>query len=264
MVVSIPFPSPNKERCTLKADLPLSKHQNKHERPYKCTISSCTRTQGFTSKSDQIRHERTVHKTLHGGIGMQGSTSNETLFFCDELNCKRGPGNENFGFTRKDNLMDHVRRRHGGVLASSRASLRRGEGASGATMLENQSLAASSPGERQMNSLVAVPGRQKRTATEVSGTLAEETNASKKLRQEDHGSYVDTERTPREKALTQEVEKLKKALEKEQEQNERLISIIDRLTQGPKWWDRVMSAFLVIFDGRTFRSHIVLVALGGL
>jgi len=165
---------------------------------------------------------------------MQGSASTETLFFCDEPNCKRGPGGANVGFTRRDNLMDHIRRRHKRTLASPRVLMRGEESANGVTMPDYRSLAAPLPEEQQITSLVAVPGRQKRTATEVSGIFAEETNALKKPRQEDHGSSVGTERTPREEVLTQEVEKLKKALEEKQKQNEVLISIIDRLTQGPK------------------------------
>jgi hypothetical protein len=125
--------------------------------------------------------------------------------------------------------MDHVRRRHGRVLASSRVSVRREGGVNSATGLDNQRLAEPPLEEQQMGCLVAVPGKQKRTATQTLYAFVEETNARKKPRQEDQGSN-DTEWTLREEALTQEVEKLKKELEKAQKENEVLIGIIDRLT----------------------------------
>jgi hypothetical protein len=82
-----------------------SKHMDKHERPYICTVDGCDHLQGFTSKGDLSRHQRIVHK-LDSGHG--------SLLFCDEPNCARGSsGGPNAGFSRNDNLTDHIRRRHG-------------------------------------------------------------------------------------------------------------------------------------------------------
>lgn len=211
-----------------------SKHKNKHERPYKCTVNGCTRTQGFASKGDQIRHERTVHKALYSRFSTKGSTSNETLHFCDEPNCARGPRNENSGFNRRDNLMDHMRRRHGRVLASSRVSVRRTGGVNGATSLDSQSPAVLPLEEHQMSSSVAMPGKQKRTSTQPLDISEEERNTRKKPRQEDRAANVDTQRMLSEDALTREVEKLRKELEKAQNEKDVLIGIIDRLTKGSK------------------------------
>jgi FtsZ-binding cell division protein ZapB len=88
-----------------------SKHMDKHERPYICTVDGCDHRQGFTSKGDLSRHQRIVHKLDNG----QGS-----LLFCHEPNCARGPGGgPNAGFSRSDNLADHIRRRHGQSAVSS-------------------------------------------------------------------------------------------------------------------------------------------------
>ena len=75
---------------------------DKHERPYRCTIAGCDMARGFASKGELGRHNRTVHKLFGGRAGM---------LFCDE--CPRGPGGGTAGFSRKDNLAEHMRRKHG-------------------------------------------------------------------------------------------------------------------------------------------------------
>jgi uncharacterized Zn-finger protein len=70
---------------------------DKHDRPYKCTIESCKKRQGFTSNSDLLRHKREVH------------SGSETSLFCPFGDCKRSSGN---GFKRKENLAEHVRSVH--------------------------------------------------------------------------------------------------------------------------------------------------------
>ncbi|KAH8752890.1 hypothetical protein F5882DRAFT_419559 [Hyaloscypha sp. PMI_1271] len=212
-----------------------SKHQNKHDRPFKCSVASCDRIEGFTSKGDQERHERSVHKALSSEVGTQSGTSLKPPYFCDEPDCTRGPGSNN-GFPRKDNLKDHVQRIHGRDLAPSRVSIRGGEGRNGITILANQGLE-----QHQMGFWAPIPRNQKRTATQAAGTSDEETTARKKSRQEDQESNNNMERSPREDALAEQVEKLKKELEEAQKRNEKtqkenevLISIIDRLTQGPR------------------------------
>jgi len=74
---------------------------DKHERPYKCKESGCEKLPGFTYSGGLLRHQREVHKI--------GATRKNSLF-CDQPNCKRGPGGE--GFTRKENLAEHKRRVH--------------------------------------------------------------------------------------------------------------------------------------------------------
>ncbi|KAL2353661.1 hypothetical protein BJ546DRAFT_846016, partial [Cryomyces antarcticus] len=84
-----------------------SKHMDKHDRPYKCTEQGCEKLQGFTYSGGLLRHEREVHK-MHGG-------AKEPLM-CPYLDCKRSSGQ---GFTRKENLNEHIRRVHRSASAES-------------------------------------------------------------------------------------------------------------------------------------------------
>ncbi|KAI9663638.1 MAG: hypothetical protein M1821_007128 [Bathelium mastoideum] len=77
-----------------------SKHMDKHDRPYKCPYPQCSKLQGFTYSGGLLRHEREVHKK-HGG-------PRESLM-CPYKDCKRSTG---AGFTRKENLNEHLRRVH--------------------------------------------------------------------------------------------------------------------------------------------------------
>ena len=73
---------------------------DRHERPYVCEKTGCEKLKGFTYAGGLIRHEREVHKQ-HGG-------PKETLM-CPIPYCKRNTGH---GFTRKENLNEHLRRVH--------------------------------------------------------------------------------------------------------------------------------------------------------
>ena len=73
---------------------------DKHDRPYKCPYPQCSKLQGFTYSGGLLRHEREVHKK-HGG-------PRESLM-CPFKDCKRSTG---AGFTRKENLNEHLRRVH--------------------------------------------------------------------------------------------------------------------------------------------------------
>jgi hypothetical protein len=77
-----------------------SKHMDKHDRPYKCNVTGCEKLQGFTYSGGLLRHEREVHK-MHGGT--------KKSLFCPFHDCKRSSG---AGFTRKENLAEHIRRVH--------------------------------------------------------------------------------------------------------------------------------------------------------
>lgn len=77
-----------------------SKHMDKHDRPYKCNVKGCEKLQGFTYSGGLLRHEREVHK-MHGGT--------KKSLFCPFDDCKRSSG---AGFTRKENLAEHIRRVH--------------------------------------------------------------------------------------------------------------------------------------------------------
>lgn len=73
---------------------------DKHDRPYRCQDPGCAKLQGFTYSGGLLRHEREVHGK-HGGPKAQ--------LMCPFPECKRHSGK---GFTRKENLNEHVRRVH--------------------------------------------------------------------------------------------------------------------------------------------------------
>ncbi|KAI0108211.1 hypothetical protein F4814DRAFT_48985 [Daldinia grandis] len=77
-----------------------SKHMDKHDRPYKCMSSGCEKLAGFTYSGGLLRHEREVHNK-HGGP--------KNPLNCPHGNCKRHEGK---GFSRMENLNEHLRRVH--------------------------------------------------------------------------------------------------------------------------------------------------------
>ena len=77
-----------------------SKHMDKHDRPYRCLHPSCAKLQGFTYSGGLLRHEREVH-SKHGGP--------KAALVCPHMDCKRHSGK---GFTRRENLNEHIRRVH--------------------------------------------------------------------------------------------------------------------------------------------------------
>ncbi|KAI1805161.1 hypothetical protein F4811DRAFT_235659 [Daldinia bambusicola] len=77
-----------------------SKHMDKHDRPYKCLAPGCEKLAGFTYSGGLLRHEREVHNK-HGGP--------KNPLNCPHGNCKRHEGK---GFSRMENLNEHLRRVH--------------------------------------------------------------------------------------------------------------------------------------------------------
>ncbi|KAI9055517.1 hypothetical protein LZ554_000465 [Drepanopeziza brunnea f. sp. 'monogermtubi'] len=77
-----------------------SKHMDKHDRPYKCPSEGCEKLPGFTYSGGLLRHQREVHN-LHGGPRKQLN--------CPHPTCKRFSGK---GFSRQENLNEHLRRVH--------------------------------------------------------------------------------------------------------------------------------------------------------
>ncbi|KAK6371828.1 hypothetical protein LTS17_008652 [Exophiala oligosperma] len=78
------------------------KHMDRHERPYKCFAYGCELTPGFTYSGGLLRHQREVHKM---------NMSAKQPLFCPFPSCNRNRDSEN-GFTRRENLEEHKRRRH--------------------------------------------------------------------------------------------------------------------------------------------------------
>lgn len=73
---------------------------DKHDRPYKCYEPNCDKIQGFTYSGGLLRHQREVHKK---------NTDAKKALMCPYGDCNRSTGN---GFTRQENLREHLRRRH--------------------------------------------------------------------------------------------------------------------------------------------------------
>ena len=77
-----------------------SKHMDKHTRPYICDEPGCENIRGFTYSGGLHRHQKEVHRQ-HGGP--------RSACLCPYKDCKRSTG---LGFSRKENLAEHVRRVH--------------------------------------------------------------------------------------------------------------------------------------------------------
>jgi hypothetical protein len=147
-----------------------SKHMDKHDRPYKCAEVGCEKLQGFTYSGGLLRHQREVHK-MHGGT--------RKPLYCPEPNCKRNSGS---GFTRKENLHEHIRRVHrrtdgAEIAAAAQNGLDQLEAAAAAAQaVEDDSL---SDGERV--------AKRKRLADSLNGVDYEftlESDSVKRLRNE--------------------------------------------------------------------------------
>ena len=95
-----------KDPPTFRRPCEWNKHMDKHDRPYKCTEAGCDKVQGFTYSGGLLRHQREVHKK---------NISTKAPLFCPYPNCNRHTGT---GFTRKENLNEHIRRRHVGESGS--------------------------------------------------------------------------------------------------------------------------------------------------
>lgn len=73
---------------------------DKHERPFVCKEPECENIRGFTYSGGLRRHQREVHRH-HGGP--------KASCMCPYPDCKRHVG---VGFSRKENLAEHLRRVH--------------------------------------------------------------------------------------------------------------------------------------------------------
>ncbi|EHA18162.1 zinc finger protein 362 [Aspergillus awamori] len=85
---------------TFRRPCEWNKHMDKHDRPYKCMEPGCDKIQGFTYSGGLLRHQREVHKK---------NINAKKPLMCPYADCNRSTGN---GFTRQENLKEHLRRRH--------------------------------------------------------------------------------------------------------------------------------------------------------
>lgn len=84
---------------TFRRPCEWNKHMDKHDRPYKCMEPGCDKIQGFTYSGGLLRHQREVHKK---------NINAKKPLMCPYADC-RSTGH---GFTRQENLKEHLRRRH--------------------------------------------------------------------------------------------------------------------------------------------------------
>ena len=81
---------------------------DRHTRPYTCEEPGCENIRGFTYSGGLHRHQREVHRH-HGGP--------KAKCMCPHQDCKRSTG---LGFSRRENLLEHLRRVHRDVPAENK------------------------------------------------------------------------------------------------------------------------------------------------
>ncbi|KAJ9614579.1 hypothetical protein H2200_002716 [Cladophialophora chaetospira] len=130
---------------TFKRVCEWNKHMDRHERPYKCREAGCELNPGFTYSGGLLRHQREVHK-MH--------LSTKQPLFCPFPNCNRSSGT---GFTRKENLEEHKRRRHLEELSDHGP----GEAASQTPIASSSAIPQEPPAKRRrISSASEVQGQQ--------------------------------------------------------------------------------------------------------
>ncbi|KAK7516437.1 uncharacterized protein IWZ02DRAFT_366152, partial [Phyllosticta citriasiana] len=183
-----------------------SKHMDKHDRPYVCRHKGCEKLQGFTYSGGLLRHEREVHK-MHGGT--------KKALFCPHQDCKRSMGT---GFTRKENLAEHIRRVHrhaSGDAADSAPAVMAAH--------EDPSEGASPDAEADPESPFAMSSRPQRRA---SGKRRRASFTSSFGAGGEGGGAEDTD------DLRQEIRRLRRENEEKDQRLKKLEATVEALTRG--------------------------------
>jgi len=84
----------------VKTPSELKKHEARHSKPFKCHFLDCPKSDGFATKNDLDRHNKSVHKIV---------TGDESVYRCDIGSCRDKPKD----WPRPDNFRQHLKRRHG-------------------------------------------------------------------------------------------------------------------------------------------------------
>lgn len=145
-----------------------NKHMDKHERPYRCPADGCENLPGFTYSGGLLRHEREVH-------GKHGGPKNTVN--CPHPNCKRHTGK---GFSRQENLNEHLRRVHT-ILEGG------GNGSSGG----GQSPGEAPPSPDDNESEKAGMKRKRRSSGQGSDEMSELREEIKRVREENEKLKAD-------------------------------------------------------------------------
>ncbi|KAL8646460.1 MAG: hypothetical protein Q9226_006848 [Calogaya cf. arnoldii] len=179
-----------------------TKHMDKHTRPYVCNLPGCEKIRGFTYSGGLSRHQREVHRQ-HGGP--------KASYMCPHSDCKRSTGS---GFSRKENLQEHLRRVHrhtGDVQVDKKAS---------------QEKNIRVPGE---------PSRRRRRATDEDNDEAEPMLPQPKKRKRENDDGDDDDETeensnPKED-LSAQVKRLRRELQEKDERLRKLEATVELLTK---------------------------------
>lgn len=92
---------------------------DKHERPYTCIVNMCPKQQaGFTYTGGLRRHYKEVHR-FQDKKDMKNDKEKLKTFTCPHPSCVRH--SQERGFMRQENLSEHVRRVHTGVVPNNQA-----------------------------------------------------------------------------------------------------------------------------------------------
>ncbi|MCJ1462661.1 hypothetical protein MMC07_001264 [Pseudocyphellaria aurata] len=166
------------------------KHMDKHNRPYVCEEPGCEKIRGFTYSGGLLRHQREVHRQ-HGGP--------KASCMCPFRDCKRSTGT---GFSRKENLSEHLRRVHRGV-GDERDTV----------VTAPTALASSTPTGR---SVPVIDSRKRRRANDDDDN--------------DDDDDMDAVNEPRD--LRKQVRRLRKELQEKDERLKKLEQAVGRLTGG--------------------------------
>ncbi|KAI4266940.1 MAG: hypothetical protein L6R38_008465 [Xanthoria sp. 2 TBL-2021] len=177
-----------------------TKHMDKHTRPYVCKLPGCEKVRGFTYSGGLSRHQREVHRQ-NGGP--------KASYMCPHSDCKRSTGS---GFSRKENLQEHLRRVHRHI----------------------EDVAVDKKGSQETNIRVSgEPRRRRRRMTDEDNDEAEPMLPEpKKRRREDEDDDDDTEenRNPKED-LSAQVKRLRRELQEKDERLRKLEETVELLTK---------------------------------
>ncbi|KAG8168564.1 hypothetical protein KVR01_001313 [Diaporthe batatas] len=83
----------------VKTKSELKKHKQKHEKPHRCDVPGCTRTEGFSTPNDVDRHKRSCHPEQQ---------ANGKCYRCIVPGCRK----KEKKWPRADNFRQHLKRVH--------------------------------------------------------------------------------------------------------------------------------------------------------
>lgn len=178
----------------------LRKHMDKHTRPYVCNLPGCEKVRGFTYSGGLSRHQREVHRQ-NGGP--------KASYMCPHSDCKRSTGS---GFSRKENLQEHLRRVH----------------------RHTEDVAVDQKASQETNiRLSGEPRRRRRRMTDEDNDEAEPILPEpKKRRRENEDDADDTEESRSSKEdLFAQVKRLRRELQEKDERLRKLEETVELLTK---------------------------------